>query len=162
MNRDEYNQFVLNQVDHEGSYRHVECPNCQSDAVRHDFESCHTGAVNKHHIIECDECGFHECDQDWCATCEQDLSADYEEYKDLERQGNTDRLDELSTQALKNACTSINPVVMTEIKQTLQSGNIEFDSFCCFLFTRERLNRDNFLGCLIEVILRKRFKAEPL
>lgn len=120
MNREEYNQCVRDQVDHEGSYRHVECPRCQAHAIRNDFEACHTGAVNQHYKIDCATCGYHECDQDWCATCEQDLSADYEdeEYKDLERQGNTDRLDELSTQALKNACTSINPVVMTEIKQT--------------------------------------------
>lgn len=155
MNRDEYNQFVLNQVDHEGSYRHVECPSCQAHAIRNDFEACHTGAVNQHYIIECDKCGFHECDQEWCATCE--LGIEHEESElENEKQANTSRLDELSEQALKDACTGVNPVVMTEIKRMLQY-EIEFDSFCCFLFTKERLNRDNFRGCLIEVILRKRF-----
>ncbi|EJV0278433.1 TPA: hypothetical protein ACVU43_004020 [Vibrio parahaemolyticus] len=70
MNQEQHNAFVLEQVDADGWRDEEACPDCGKMAIRHDFESCHTGSVNAHYTLNCPHCGHHECDQDACSICE--------------------------------------------------------------------------------------------
>lgn len=66
----QYKAFVLEQVDTDGWRNEEACPDCGKMAIRHDFESCHTGSVNAHYTLNCSHCGYHECDQDECSICD--------------------------------------------------------------------------------------------
>ncbi len=76
MTRNEYNQFILDEVvDHGSCYAEI-CSSCGKQATRRDFEACHTGSVNQHYTLDCLHCGHHECDQDdgMCSICDSQHS----------------------------------------------------------------------------------------
>ncbi|MDF4421584.1 hypothetical protein [Vibrio parahaemolyticus] len=157
MTPEEYNQFIIDHVvDHAGDRCEVDCPACDKQATRHDFEACHTGSVNQHYTLDCEHCGHHECDQDVCGICEAAYDDAYSEYE--QRMRNALKLEALADIALENACTGVDPAVFTSIKEMLydEQQDIEFDCFC---FTNERLHRGNFMKCLVCMIMDKRFNT---
>ena len=83
LTHDEYNQMVLENIDHHGSSSETECPNCHNNAFERSFEACHTGSVNQHVEINCTHCGYHECDVDECGICEQATAKSDDEYDAL-------------------------------------------------------------------------------
>ncbi|MGR5296940.1 hypothetical protein ACPV5U_19235 [Vibrio mediterranei] len=73
MARDEYYQFVIDEViDHGNNSVNDSCPCCGKRATRRDFEAVHSGSVNQHYTLDCSHCGHHECDQEdgMCFICD--------------------------------------------------------------------------------------------
>ncbi len=78
----QYKALLLGQVDMDGWCDDEACPDCGKMAIRHDFESCHSGSVNAYYTLTCSHCGYHECDQDECSICQasfEDKSYYYDE-----------------------------------------------------------------------------------
>ncbi|EPR7484044.1 TPA: hypothetical protein ACGSTL_001351 [Vibrio parahaemolyticus] len=157
MTKAEYNQFVIDHVvDHVGDHDEEECPACGKQAIRHDFECCHSGSVNQHYTLDCDHCGYHICDQDECGTCEAAYEASAFEYE--QRMDNAFKLEALAELALENACTGVTPAIFTNIKEMLYDDELDIE-FDCFCFTDKRLHRGNFMDRLVRMIMDKRFNV---
>ncbi|MDH1472588.1 hypothetical protein [Shewanella sp. GD03713] len=138
----EYNQFIIEHVvDHDGNRYEEKCPCCNMQAIKHIFETCHSGSINKDYTLNCEHCGHHSCDQDFCQVCDA-KNIEYDK-----RMLSTFELDALAEHALENASTGVNPAVFTRIKEMLCDEELYID-FGYFCFSNEPLHRGNFMNTL--------------
>ncbi len=70
LDRDAFNQMVIEQIDTSGSRYEVQCPSCGESATERVFEAYYTGSVNTYESINCHHCSYHSCDVDGCSICD--------------------------------------------------------------------------------------------
>lgn len=123
MNSEIYNQFIKDNIDETGLKHNETCPDCGKNAIRHEFEACHTGSVNQHYTLNCQSCDYHECDQDFCSICESALDERIEARKsELEKDMNDgDSLTLIAEYSIQQVATRgfVSGTSITALKQIL-------------------------------------------